>query len=338
MRKFRFDFRNHESRICNIDDPGAGAPVGAPDAGAAAAGGAAADPVTPPDAAIADPNAPVDPAAPPSDPNPDPLAAELEKLGKELGDDPQQADPNAAIPQEFQQALTLSPFVQNAEQVQQAVRAADEVWKVATGQLPARTMLEGFKAANPQGYDACLTDLTQYIEQVTGKKFGGDANTPADPVAQLRAEIAQKEQAQAQEREQVQVQRAQVQASNVTFDFVKKALENSYFSGQEDYFARQVVAAMPNRDAAMRAVLNGDMKPLEAAMKQVQRAEIQRWKAYNDNYAKRNKAIANSVPATKNTPRTTPQGPAPKYREAGHENETAAQFSARHWDWSGSQN
>jgi hypothetical protein len=337
LKKFRFEFRNYESHICNIDDPGAGAPVGSPDTGAPAPSGDAPDPVVDPTAPPADPNAPpVDPAQ--ADPA-DPLTAELEKLGKELGDGEQPpADPNAAIPQEFAQALTISPFVTNAQQMTQAIQAADEVWKVATGQLPARTMLEGFKAANPQGFDACISDLTQYIEQVTGKKFGGDA-APADPVEQLRAELAQKEQAQQEAVQQQQMQRAQVQASNVTFDFVKKALENTYFKGQEDYFARQVVAAMPNRDAAMRSILNGDMKPLEAAIKSVKSAEIARWKAYNENFVKKGKTLANSVPATKNTPRTAaPKGAEPKFRDPGFENETAAQFSKRHWDWSGSAN
>ena len=341
MRKLWFSFREFTPLICNIDDPGAGAPVGSPDPAAAAPGGADAGAVTDPATPPADPNTPTDPAAPPSDPNADPLAAELEKLGKELGSDPQQPDPNAPqeIPQAFQEALAVSDFVKSPEQVAQAVRAADEVWKVATGQIPARTMLEGFKDINPRQYEAIKSDLISYLEQETGKKFGGDANAPADPVEALRAEIRQKEQAQAEAVQQQQVQRAQVQASNVTFNFVKKALENSYFSGQEDYFARQVVAALPNRDAAMRAVLNGDMKPLEQAMKQVQRAEIARWKAYNDNYAKTRNKLANSVPATKNTPRTqNAAGPEPKFRDAGHENETAAQFSARHWQWSGSQN
>jgi hypothetical protein len=96
---------------------------------------------------------------------------------------------------------------------------------------------------------------------------------------------------------------------------------------------------MPNRDAVMREILNGNTKPLEAAMKQVQRAEIARWKSYNENFAKSRKTLANSVPATKNTPRTaSPAGAEPTFRSAGHENETAAQFSARHWEWSGSKN
>ena len=330
-KNFWFEFRSFTPRAtCSIEgdggggDPGSGGgdPAAGVDPNAAAA-------VADPAAAVTDPNAAA--AEPTIDPN-DPLAAltaDIDKLAAEDAVDPNAPDPQAAqpVPAEFEAALTISPFVRDAATVQQAVRAADEVWKVATGELPARTLIEGIKDANPAQYRAIIEDLIPYIEGVTGTKFGGKAGDPVDPVAQLRAEIEQGKQQEQQQREQAVYQQQVGQASKVALGKVSEMLKGTFAEGNEAYFLAQCASRVNMPEQQMvRELLAGNTKPLEAALKAVRRDEVTRLKAYNENLIKSRRALAGSVPGTKNTPVTT-AAPA----SAKRPDESVTAYATRLW-------
>jgi hypothetical protein len=300
MKMKWFEFRQFVPRMtCMIDGdapviPGGGAPVGDP---------APLAPAAPSDPAVA----PVNPNAPPSDPAAPPdlagLQAEIDRLAAENAEPP--VDPNSAptvpgqLPQEFQ---NISPFVTDSASGERAIRAADEVWKVATGELPARTLVEGIREANPAQFQAIVNDLIPYLEQVTGKKFGGEA-TPVDPVEKLRSEIAQKEQKQAEAQQQAVYQQQMGQAREVATGKITELLKGTFAEGNETYFLQRCAEKVQIPEATMvRELLAGNTKPLEAALKAVQRDEIVRLKQYNDNLIKKGRNLANSVPATKQTP------------------------------------
>src|SRR6202789_953424 len=131
---------------------------------------------------------------------PDEFAALSGLFGDLKDDEPAAAgvvDPNApnagaALPDVVSKALTISDYVKEPAQLESAVRAAQELWDVAAGKVPAASMLEGMRANNPAGFEKMvLNDLIPYIEQITGKKLGApDANAAPDPVAEMRAKIA----------------------------------------------------------------------------------------------------------------------------------------------------
>lgn len=315
-------FRFVPRSICSIEGDG-GAPAG---------GAAVSDPVAPAGDAPATPvtTDPAVPAADAIDPN-DPLAsltADIDKLAAEDA-----VDLNAppaevgAVPQEFQQALELSPFVTNPAQVQQAVRAADEVWKVASGELGAATLFEGLKGANPQRYQEIVNEAVQYIEQVTGKKFGGEA-AAADPVEQLRQEIAADKVAQAQAIQQQQYQGQLNQARGVAEKAVAAALKGTFAEGQEAWFLQRCAQVVKMPEQEMVKELNaGNTKPLEAAVKMVRAEEVKRFKQYTDNFIKQRGNLAKSVPGTAVTPKSAASAEATMLP-----GETKTQFATRLWE------
>jgi hypothetical protein len=314
-------FRFVPRSVCSIEGDG-GAPAG---------GAAVSDPAP---VATADPAAPtVDPAAPvvdAVDPN-DPLAsltADIDKLAEADVVDPAAAPEVGAVPPEFQEALQLSPFVTNPAQVQQAVRAADEVWKVASGELPASSLFEGLKGANPQRYQEIVNEAAQYIEQVTGKKFGGE-QAAADPVEQLRQEILQKEQAREQAHQQQQFQIQSAQANKVAGEFIATQLKSTLFEGNENYFIERMMSKLQSPQESMKEVLAGNMRTVEAAMKAVRKEEVARFQQYTKNFIKQRGNLAKTVPATQLTPKAAVTADAKMLP-----GETKTQFATRLWEQS----
>lgn len=256
-----------------------------------------ADPVAPSDS-VADPI--------PSDPN-DPMAALEAAMASDLGDDAP-VDPAApvetpAVPEAFQQVLGISEFVKSPESVAQAVRAADEVWKVASGQLPVSGLLESMRGANPQGFETVISGLIPYIEQVTGKSFGGTPETPVDPrEARLQA-IEQRFQQEEQTRQTAAFNQQITKAREVGMNFLTEKAKGTFVEGQEQYIWNQIGAkADVTPEQMTQMLLTGKTDKLEAAFKSVQKDEATRLKAYNANLIKKHRTLGGAVPAVKGAP------------------------------------
>jgi len=297
---------------------------------------------------------PVTPA--PVDPN-DPMVALQAAMDAQLGTDTP-ADPNAAppegttpeIPEAFQQALTISEFVTTPESVQQAVRAADEVWQVATGKLPARAMLEGFKNSNPQQYQAIVNDLKDYLgvqapqngpldalktanpqayeqlsqwyQQVMGKALDG----PPDPREARLADI-EKRFAAEEEARQTAVWNQQVEsARSKAVEFIQAKTKGTAFEGLDS----TLLALAGNKvgipqEQMVQALLSGKTDKLEAAYKAVTAELSGLVKKINANMIKQHRTLANGVPAVKGANGVKPTGDAMKPLPG----ETTAQSVAR---------
>lgn len=238
------------------------------------------------------------------DPN-DPMAALQQAMDAQLGLDEPAApvvDPNAPaepqIPEAFAQALQISDFVKEPAHIAQAVAAADEVWKVASGQAPASALLEGMRAANPQGFEAVIGNLVPYIEQVTGKKFGDGPATPPDPNQARLSAIEQKFAEQEQERANA-AWNQQVQAAHgKAMEFLTSKAKGTFAEGNEAYFLQQIGAraGVPEQEM-VQMLLQGKTDKIEAAYKAVVKDETARLKAYNVNLIKQHRTLANGVPA-----------------------------------------
>jgi hypothetical protein len=249
-----------------------------------------------------------DPAAAAPEPN------DLEAyLAEQLKDEPAPVDPAAPVApsDEFKQVLSLSEYVKEPAHVEAAVRAATEVWEVANGKVPASTMLEGMRAGNPQGFEKVVGDLIPYIEQITGKKFGAaDANAAPDPVAELRAEIAAQNQQAEQQRQQADYARTVNQVAPTFRKAISETLGKQFGEGHEEYFIGRISQIVPEAKM-VEALVKGDMKPLESAMKQVKMEELKRFKSYSDAITKQSKEFRKSLPAAKGGSVVTP--PAGKF-------------------------
>lgn len=262
-----------------------------------------AAPVSDPVAATSDPVADVVP----SDPN-DPMTALEAAMAAELGEDAP-VDPAAPVaeqpqvPDAFQQALTISEFVKSPENVAQAVRAADEVWKVASGQLPVSGLLESMRGANPQGFETVMAGLIPYIEQITGKTLGGTPETPVDPRdARLQA-IEQRFQQEEQTRQNAAFNQQITKAREVGMNFLTEKAKGTFVEGQEQYIWNQIGAkAGVTPEQMTQMLLTGKTEKLDAAFKAVQKDEATRLKAYNANLIKKHRTLGGAVPAVKGAP------------------------------------
>lgn len=240
------------------------------------------------------------------------------------------APPVEATPApEFQQMLGISEFVKTPEHVQAAIRAAHEVWQVASGKLPASQMLEAMRTANPQGFQAIFDNLTGYIEQVSGKKLGGAPEASTDPVQQRLNAIEAQFKQQEDTRKQAVVQEQTTQARTVAMDVVSKLVKGSAFEGSEGYLLQRcadMTNVQPTEMVGM--LLRGFTKPLETALKAVQKEETARLQRYNDTLIKNYRTLKNAVPATKGGPAESKPAGAPPYLPG----ETAAQYATRVWN------
>jgi hypothetical protein len=321
-----------------VDSGAGGSGAAAPSADPAPAPVAAADPAPAAAAPAADPAAPAaDPAAPAADPN-DPYALLEAAMRAELGEvapaAPKPGEPGAPaegeqppVPEAFAPALEISSFVKSPEQLQTAVRAADEVWQVATGQVPARQLLEGFKTTSPQQYQAIVADLKDYlgvtgsaapqpgpldalkqanpdayaqianfVEQVTGKPLEG----PADPMQARLSTIEQRFAQEEQARQAANVNQQISKAREVGVNFLTEKLKGTFLEGQTDYVWAQVGAKADVSPQQMtEMLLSGKTDKLERAFRAVQKDEATRLQAYNANLIKKHRTLANAVPAVK---------------------------------------
>jgi hypothetical protein len=248
------------------------------------------------------------------------MAALQAAMDAQLGKDEPAAPPAAAdaavepqIPPEFAQALQISDFVRAPEHVEQAVRAADEVWKVASGQAPASGLLEGMRAANPEGFKAVIGDLIPYIEQITGRAFTDQPNKPPDPNQARLDRIEQQFAAQQTERQNAMLQQQVSRATELTAAYLAKTLKGTFAEGQEQRFMALMGQHLGDRNKVMQEVLSGDTKSIEKAFRAAKAQETEALRAYNANLVKQHRALADAVPATKGSNRVrTPSSDAMK--------------------------
>jgi hypothetical protein len=307
---------------------------------------------------------------------PDDLMAQLEAaMAAQLGepDEKAAADGKAgqagqqdadAIPEAFKAALEVSPFVTTPEGVTQAVQAADELWRVAAGELPARTMLEGFRQTNPQQYEAIVKDLAAYIAETTGvdpaqgargeqesplaglakshpaiftavqdfvkKNAGVDlAGTPDPREARLSA-MEQQFAAEQQARETQQWNQRVEAARGKAIEFLSAKTKGTFAEGHEAYLLMQCGSRAGIPEAQMiDMILSGKTQRLESAYKAVVKEEVARLKAYNGNLIKGHRALANGVPgATGAKVRSAAAGSAPARKDG----ESDVAYATRMWE------
>lgn len=240
--------------------------------------------------------------------------AGIDKLFGELKDDEPVAgavDPNAAaaLPEAVTKALAISDYVKEPAHLEAAVMAAQELWDVSSGKVPAANMLEGMRARDPQGFEKLvLNDLIPYLEHITGKKLGGAEAAAADPMAEMQAklrELEQRPQIEAQQREQQQQQQQAETASRTAVEgFIK--VGSGIFDGDTDGALNGILAQLPKLGltpaALMKEQLAGNTANLEKAYKAAEKTEMLRVKTMTARLVARNKALRNAAPGTKGSP------------------------------------
>lgn len=267
-----------------------------------------------------------------ADPN-DPMAALEAAMAAELPADEQvqtqEGTQTSEIPAEFAPALQISPFVTDANTLQQAVAAADQVWKVASGQNPASSLLEGMRAANPQGFQAVVENLVPYLEQVTGRKFTDQPATPPDPnqarLDALEAQVKADQQARQDAMWNQQVNAAREKAVS----FLTEKSKGTFVEGMEQTVLQMVgaKAGIPENQM-VEMLLQGKTEKLEAAYKAVTKDLAGLVKQMNANLIKKHRTLSNAVPAVK--------GAAPAKSTADFDaylpGETAIQYATRQFN------
>lgn len=261
----------------------------------------------------------------------DPALSALEEAMKAglPAEEAAEAQPAAVAP-EFSKVLGLSEFVKAPEHVESAIRAADEVWKVASGQASATSLLEGMRAANPEGFQKVINDLVPYIEQMTGSKFGAPP-AETDPV-QERLNAMEQRFAQEEQRRQDAIYQQQVSKGyEVAKGAVTTALKGTAFEGDENYVLAQCAnkVGIPENEMVQK-LLAGKTDELLAAVKAVQKDETARLKKYNENLIRNYRKLKDGVPAT-----AAGKGLAPAPKNAAtpakKEGESDMAFAQRLW-------
>ncbi len=209
------------------------------------------------------------------------------------------------MPEEVSRLVQTSEYVKDAAQLENAVRAAEQLWDVSAGKVPAHSLLDGIRTTNPQQFETVMREsIIPYVEMVTGMKLGAQA-AAADPVAEMRAELEQlkqRPQIEAQQRQaQERVQRAESASRTAVEAFIKSG--SGIFEGATDDALNALALQLPklgiNPQAMMQQVLEGRTELLEKAYKSAEKAEMLRVKARTDRLIARAKALKSAVPASK---------------------------------------
>lgn len=281
---------------------------------------------TDPGAGAVDPAAALDPAGDPAATEPDEFAA-FEGLFPKDEEDPAAAaaaaaDPNAAqpaVPEAVTRALGISEYVKDPAHLENAVRAADEVFQVQMGKIPAHQMLEGFRARDPQGFERIVKEsLIPYIEHITGQKLGGAAAEPPDPVAALAAEVERLKQQPIVEAQQRQEAQQRATADTATRTHVETLIKagSGVFDGATDDAINAMAAQLPKLGLTpaklMADVLAGKTADLDRAYKAAEKAELARVKAMGSRLIARSKALKGAVPPGKGNPAPAVAGELPE--------------------------
>lgn len=279
--------------------------------------GLATEPIAADPAAAAeaiDPAAVLDPNAPAVD-----ELSDFEKLFP--ADDPADAaaaaaaaavDPNAAAPvvsEAMQKAFAVSEYVKDESQVENAIRAADEVFQVQLGKIPAHQMLEGFRARDPEGFERIVTQsLIPYIEHLTGKKLGGAPGEAPDPLATMQAEIDRlKGEPQRAEERRLAIEHHN-QADTATRSHVETLIKASagIFDGATDDAINAMAAQLPklgiDPNKLMADVRAGKTADLDRAFKAADKAAMLAVKAQGTRLIARSKALKGALPPGKGNP------------------------------------
>lgn len=275
-----------------IDPAATPDPAAAPDAG------------TPtPDTSVPDATGTTTPIAEPSE-----LEAYLaEQLKEETPDPAATPDPNAApvVPEEFKAALSTSPYVTTPEAVIHAVKSSTELWDVMNGKTPIGPMLEGMETNSPAGFNNIVGGFIKWVEERTGKQFGEGAAPQLTPEQIVDQKVSAIEQKWAQERQQQAYTQTMNQVAPVFKKAIGETLGKQFGEGDEAYFIDRISKIVPEAKM-VEALAKGDMKPLEAAMKQVKTEELSRFKRWSEHIIKQSKDFRKSLPAAKGGTVNTP--------------------------------
>lgn len=272
----------------------------APDAGTPDAG--TSDQITQPEQEITQPDAEASPT-------------DLESLFAEpKAEEIKPLDPNATviapeIPKEFQEVLGISEFVKEPAQMAQAVRAADEIWGVEAGKIPAHQMLEGFRARNPEGFSKIVQEnLIPYIEQITGKKLLDPGVAPASektPEQQRIDAIEQRFQDQHRVEQNRVIQQQVGQAHGILLQKADDAFKGTFLEGKAKDYLQQLAPHMGMSDEqATKAILAGNTAMIDKAVKSLVAHKEAEGRAYASWKIKESKTLRSALPAGKGNPRT----------------------------------
>lgn len=234
---------------------------------------------------------------------------ELEKL---FADETKEAGPaaapvvDAAIPDTFKESLEISDWVKDPADVAQAVRAADEIWKVSAGEAHVATLFEGLRSGNPERFNSIIPEAIQYIEQITGQKFGGQGapETQVDPALKaLQDEVRgmrTQEQARAQQAEQAYVQEQNQKVSQSLSSRVSEVAKGTFLEGDPNLFNNvlQKLDQLKVSPAVIAAnVAKGDFTDIEKAYKAYARDTLAQVKAHSANVKAHYARLRNTSPA-----------------------------------------
>ena len=246
---------------------------------------------------------------------PDTLA-EFEKLfPKDAEPAAAVVDPNApaaAVPEEITRALAVSEYVKDASHLENAVRAADEVFQVQLGKIPAHQMLEGFRAREPQQFEKIVREsLIPYIEHLTGLKLGGAAAAAADPMVTMQQELDHlKGQPQRDEEQRVATANRN-EADTLTRTHVEDLITKGtgIFDGATDDAITAMAAQLKTLGidanklmAGVRAGATSAIQDLERAYKAAEKAEMAKVKTMGIRLIARSKQIKAALPPGKGNP------------------------------------
>jgi hypothetical protein len=246
---------------------------------------------------------------------PDTLA-EFDKLFPKE-DEPAAAvvDPNApppAVSEAMTKAFAVSEYVKDESQVENAIRAADEVFQVQLGKIPAHQMLEGFRARSPEAFERIVREsLIPYIEHLTGQKLGGAQAAAADPMATMQAELNHLKGQPQRDEEQRVATANRTEADTATRTHVEGLITKGtgIFDGATDDAINAMAAQLPKLGIDVIKLMNGvrtgaqsAIQDLERAYKAAEKEEMARVKAMGTRLIARSKQIKAALPPGKGNP------------------------------------
>jgi hypothetical protein len=210
---------------------------------------------------------------------------------------------------QYDALLSLSPYIQDEQTLQNAIQRQGQVEAVLQGQAPAASLFEPMRQQNPEQWASLMNGVADYLQNVTGMKLVDPSQTggqPLTPEQQRIQQLEQQQQSWQQQQQQERQQRVVNQAQKQLSDKLPELTKGRFIDGESpDWIMQQLSYKLAGKEnQVISAITKGDYTMVQKAIAQISHEERIMFNSRGKRIASQRNALKAAVPKTagKGTP------------------------------------
>lgn len=217
--------------------------------------------------------------------------------------DGQETDVPQEQPNQYADLLSLSPYIQDEQTLQNAIHRQGQVEAVLQGQAPASALFEGMRQENPQQWTSLMNGIAEYVQNITGLKLMDPAQSGQQQLTPEQQRIAQLEKQQTDWQTQQQQERQQQvvnQAQKQLMEKLPELTKGRFIEGENPQWLMQQLGyrLAGKENQVVSAIAKGDYTMVQKAVAQIAHEERIRFNQAGKRIAQLRNALKTAVPKT----------------------------------------